>query len=135
MPLLPLRSIHGWMVSSVEFHHRPWKTYTIRPRRAWHAIIAIGKNTRSDNIKRRMTLSPLGSTHNRKASIMKCHHLLWTTHTVVQYWVWNAFIAFGLHTLSDDVRRCMTAWALGSINGQMTSDFTCHYRPWVSHTV
>ena len=66
---------------------------------------------------------------------MTCHYRLWITHTVVPYWVGHAFIAFGLHTLSDDVRRCMTAWALGSVNGEMTLDLTCHHRPWVSHTV
>ena len=66
---------------------------------------------------------------------MTCHHRLCITHTLVPYWVGHAFIAFGLHTLLEDVRRCMTAWALGNINGQTTSNLTCHHYPWVSHTV
>ena len=85
--------------------------------RAWHDIIALGKHTQSEGVEHDLPLSPLYNTHTR--TIFGGH----------------AFIAFGLHTLLDDVRRCMTAWALGNINGQTTSNLTCHHCPWVSHTV
>uniref|UniRef100_A0A3Q7FJY0 Uncharacterized protein n=1 Tax=Solanum lycopersicum TaxID=4081 RepID=A0A3Q7FJY0_SOLLC len=139
MPQSPLDSMYTWTTLCM------------------HDIIALGLYTWSDDIGRGMPECPLGSTHgrttsgmtfhyrlrkahtgstqSRKASIVKCHHRHWTTHTFVQYWVWHVFNAFGLQTLSDDVRRCMTAWALGNINGKTTSDFKCHHRPWVSHTV
>ena len=107
MPLSPLGSIHGWMASAVAFYHRPWKTYTIRLRRAWHAIIAIGKHTRLDNVQRRITSSPLGSTQSRTTSGVVYHHYPWTAHTVRRRLAWHAIINLGEHTLSDDVGRGM----------------------------
>ena len=68
-------------------------------------------------------------------SSMACHHLLLTTHTVIQHRVRFAIIALGLHTRSDNVKRGMPTWALGSINGRTTLGVTCHHRPWAAHTV
>ena len=117
MPLSPLGSIHGWMASVVAFYHRPWKTYTIRLRRAWHAIIAIGKHTRLDNIERRMPSSLLGSTHSRTTSGVVYLHYPWAAHTVGRRRAWHAIITLGQHTQSDHVGCGMRASPLGSIQG------------------
>ena len=96
----PLDSTHDRTTSGVECHHRLWTAHTVERRRAWHAIIAIGKHTRSNNVRRGMPLSPLGSTNGR------------TT------WGWHAVTALGLHAWSDDVGLGMTLLPLYSTHGR-----------------
>ena len=43
MTLPPLDSTHGRTTSGVAFHHGPSTTHTVERRRAWHAIIALGR--------------------------------------------------------------------------------------------
>ena len=121
--------------SGVECHHRLWAAHTIERRRAWHAIIAFGKHTRSNDIGRGMPLSPLGSTHGRTMSGVACHHIPWTTNTVEQRWAWHAITALGQHTRSDDIGRGMPSSPFGSTNGHTTSTVVCHLLPWTAHTV
>ena len=85
----PLESTHGRSMSGVASHTRPWKAYTIRRCWAWHAIIALGQHTRSDDVGRGMPSSPLGSTYGRTALAVAC------------------LISIGQHSWSDDVRRDM----------------------------
>ena len=47
MPSLPLDSTHGRTTSSVALHHRPRTARTVRRRRAWYDITALGQHTRS----------------------------------------------------------------------------------------
>ena len=54
MPSSSLSSTHGRTTSGVASHHRLCTTLTIERRRAWHAIIAFGKHTRSDDVRRGM---------------------------------------------------------------------------------
>ena len=104
---LPLCSTHGGMTSGVACHHRLWAAHTVEQRRAWHAIIALGRQTRSNDVRRGMPSSPLGSTNGRTMSGVTCHHRLWTTHIVERRRAWHAIIAFGQHTRSNDVGRGM----------------------------
>ena len=62
MPSSPLGSTGGRTASGVACHHRLWVAQTVERRRAWHAIIAFGQQTRSNDIGRGMPSSPLGST-------------------------------------------------------------------------
>ena len=91
-------------------HHRPWTGNTIKRRRAWHAITALGQHTRSDDIGRGMPSSPLGSTHGRTMS--GCQDIT----------------AFGKHTRSNDIRRGMTSPPLDNTHGRTTSGVACHHR-------
>ena len=50
--------------------------------RAWTAKYAFGQHTRSNDVGRGMSSSPLGSTHVRATSGVACHHRLWAVHTV-----------------------------------------------------
>ena len=59
-----LESKHCRMTSGMTCHHRLWTAYTVKLRRAWHAIIAFGQHTRSNNIERGMPSSPLGSIND-----------------------------------------------------------------------
>ena len=59
MPSPPLDNTQGRMTSCVACHHRHWAAQTVERRRAWHAIIAFGKQTWSNNIERGMQSSPL----------------------------------------------------------------------------
>ena len=91
LPLPPLTSTHGQTTSGVACHHGPWTAhsaerrwawaYTVKRRRAWHAIIAfgladtvgrcrawksiitLGRQTRSNEIGRGMPSSHLDNTH------------------------------------------------------------------------
>ena len=61
----PLGSTHGRKTFSVAYHHLLWKTHTVEQRRARHAITAFGKHTWSNDVRRGMRSSPLGSTNSR----------------------------------------------------------------------
>ena len=66
----PLGNIHDCTTSGKICHHLPWATHKARRRRAWNAIIALGKHTRSDYIKHSMPSSPLGCTLGQTTSGM-----------------------------------------------------------------
>ncbi len=59
----------------------------------WHACIAHGKFTRSDEVRRGMPSSPLGSTHDRTTTSVACHHRPWTAYTVGLRQAWHAIMA------------------------------------------
>ena len=99
MPSSPLGSTHGRMTSGVAYHHRLWAAHTVERRRAGHAIVAHGRQTRSNDVRRDMpspplenahsrttsawhAILPLGSTHGRTTSGVACHHSPWTTNNV-----------------------------------------------------
>ena len=107
MPSLPLGSTHGRTTSGVACHHSPWTANTVERCRAWHANIAFGQHRRSHDVGRGMPSSPLGRTHSRMTSGVACHHCLREAHTVERRWAWHAIIAFGKHTWTNNVRRCM----------------------------
>ena len=107
----------------------------VERRWAWHAIIAFGPHTQSNDVGRGMTSLHLGSTHGQTTSGVTCHHRLWTAHTVERCQEWHAIIAFGKHTRSKDVERGITSPPLESTHSRTTSGATCHHRLWKAHTV
>ena len=149
----PLGSTHGQATSGVACNHRLWTAHTVERRRGWHAIIALGQHTQSNDVGRGMSSSPLGSTNGRMTSCMACHNRLWTSshnrtasgvachhhplteNAVEQCWAWHAIIAFGKHTRSNDVGRGITSPPLDSKHGRTTSAVACHHRLWAAHTV
>ena len=137
MPSLPLGSTGGRTASGVACHHLLWPAHTVKRRRAWHAIIAFGKHTgsndvtlhatitfgqhtQSNDVGRGMPSSPLGSTHCQTMSGVACHHLLWEAHTVEQRRAWHEITALRLHTPSDDIGRGMTSPPLYCMHGRKT---------------
>ena len=126
MPLLPLGSTHGRTTSDVAYRDRPWVAHTVERRRAWHAVIAFGQHTRSNDFGRGMPSWPLGSTYGRATSGVPCTHRLWAADTVDRRRAWHAIIAFGKHTRSNDVERGMqssplAAHTLDNVKHGMTS--------------
>ena len=110
----PLYSTHGRMMSGVACHHCLWAAQTIERRQAWHAIIAHGRQTRLNDVRRDMPSPSLDSTHGRTTLGVACH------------------LAFGKHTRSKYVGRGMTSPPLGITHGQTSSGMTCHHRLWTS---
>ena len=118
-------STHGRTTSRVTCHPRLWTAHTVERHKAWHAIIAYRRQTRSNDIRRDMTYfgqhtrsndvgsdmpsPPLDSTHGRTTLGMACHHQLWAAQTVERHLAWHAIIV------------------LGSKHGRMTSGVTCHH--------
>ena len=117
MPSSPLENNHDQTMLGVACHQRPRAAYTVGRRRAWHAIISFRQHTRSYDIGRGMTSSPLGNTHGLTASSMACRHRLWAAHTVERRRAWHSIITFGQHTQSA------------------TSGVACHYCPWAAQIV
>ena len=117
MPPPPLDSTHGWMTSGAKCNHRLWEAHTVERRRAWHAIIALGRQTWSNDVGRGMTSLPWYNTNGR------------------QRWAWHDITALGQHTPSNDVGRGMTSPPLGSTHGRTTSGMACHHRLSEAHTV
>ena len=109
MPSSRLGSTHVPTTSGIACHHHLWVAKTVEQRQVWHAIIAIGKHKRSNDVGRGMPTSPLGSTHGRTTSGVTCQYRLWDTHTVERRRAWHAIITFGQHTRSDYVGRGMTS--------------------------
>ena len=112
----PLVSKQGQTTSGVACHHHLWAAHTVERRRAWHAIIALRRHTKSKDVGRGMTSPPLDSTHGRTTSGVTCH------------------LAFGKHTRSKDVGRGMKSPPLGSTHGQTTSGVACQHRLWAAHS-
>ena len=117
MPSSPVGSTHGRTTSGVACRHRLRAAHTVGRRQRWHAIIAYGQHTRSNDIGRGMPSLPLGSTHGRTTSGVACHHHLWEAHTVELCRAWHAIIAFGQHKRLNDVERGMPSSPLGRTHG------------------
>ena len=64
----PLGSTHGRTMSGMTFHHRLSEAHTVERRQAWHAIIALGWQTWSNDVERGMRSLPLDCTHGRTKS-------------------------------------------------------------------
>ena len=103
--------------------------------RAWTAKYAFGQHTRSNDVGRGMSSSPLGSTHVRATSGVACHHRLWAVQTVERRRAWHATIAFGQHRRSAVVGRGMPSSPFDSIDGRPSSGVACHHSPWTAQTV
>ena len=87
----PLGCTSGWITSVLEFHHRPWETYTVELRQAWHAVMNLGQHTRSETVRHDMPLSPLDSIHGQKNLGMECYLRPKTAHMVRQCWAWKCY--------------------------------------------
>ena len=120
-----LDSTHCRTTSGVACHHRLWAAHTVERHRAWHAIIAYGRQTRSNDVRRDMP-SPSGRA---------CYHRLWAAHTVERYRAWHDIAAFGQYTLSNDVRRNISSPPLDSEHGRITSGVACSHHLWAARTV
>ena len=110
MTSLPWYSTPGRTTSGVACQYLLWAAHTIKQRQAGHAIIAHGRQTRSNDVRRDMPSPPLDNTLGRTTSGVACH------------------LAFGKHTRSKDVGRGMTSPPLGITHGQTSSGMTCHHR-------
>ena len=58
-PSPPLESKHGWTTSRVACHHRLWAAHTVEQHQVWHAIIALGRQTRPNDVEHCITSPPL----------------------------------------------------------------------------
>ena len=96
----PLDNTHGQTKLAMTCHHRPCTARTVGRRQAWHAITALEKHTRSNDVGRGMTSPPLDRTHGRQRR------------------AWHDITALGQHTQSDDVGRSMTSPPLDSTHGR-----------------
>ena len=114
MPTPSLDSTHGRTTLGVACHHRLWAAHTVERRRAWHAIIALGRQTRLDDVRRDMPSPPLDSTHGRQMSGVALHHRPWTARMVGRRRAWYDITALGQHTRSNDVGRGMPSSPLAA---------------------
>ena len=64
----PLDGTHGRKMSGVACHNFPRPAITVKLRRVWHDITALGLQSRSDDIGRGVTSTPLDSMHDRTTS-------------------------------------------------------------------
>ena len=115
MPSPPLDSKHDQTMSGVALHHRPWTTsmvrrhralhaiiafglaHTVGRRQAWYAIIALGRQTWSNDVGRDMPSPPLDSTLGRTTFGMACHHCGWAAHTIERRRAWHDITSLGMH--------------------------------------
>ena len=118
MPSSPLSCTHGRTTSGMACHNRLWAAQTVEQRWARHAIIALGRQTLSNDVGRGMPSPPLDSTYKRTMSCMKCNHRVWITHTVERRREWHDITVFGQHTQSNDVGHDMPSPPLDSTHGR-----------------
>ena len=124
----PLGSTHGRMTSGVASHHRLLTAHTVEQRQAWHAIIAFGQHTLSNDVGRERTSPPLDDTLGRMTSGVACRHRLRAVHTVKRREAWHAIIAFGQHKHSKDVGCGMPSPPLDCTNSRTTSGVAFNHR-------
>ena len=123
MPSSPLGSTHSQTTLGVACHHSPWMENTVKRRQSWNDTIAFGQHIQSNDVRRGMPSSPLGTTQGQQCrachdditalgqqtrlatSSVACHHRLRALHTVERRRAWHAIIAFRQHKRSNDVRR------------------------------
>ena len=131
----PLDNIQDRSTSGVACNYCLWPIHIVRIRRvwmpsslldsihrieqcwAWHAVIALGQHTRSDNLWRGMLLSPLDTIHGWMMSGMECHHRLWKAHTV------------------ERCRHGTPSSPFDLTEGRKMSGMVYHYYPSATHTV
>ena len=118
MPSSTLGSTHSQTTSAVACNHRLWAAHMVEQRHTWHAIIALGRQTLSNDVRGGMPPSPLGSTNGRTMSGVTCHHSPWTTNTVKKRQACHSIIAFGQHKRSNDVGLGMTLPPLGTTHSR-----------------
>ena len=123
------------MTLGVVCHQRPRAEQTVLQCPAWHAIISLGYHKRSDDVGHGMPSLSLGKTHGHPTSSVAGNHIPWTAHTVEKSRAFHAFVIFGLHTQSDDIRHGMPACPLGSKRCQTTSGKAFQHRPWTTYKV
>ena len=102
-------------MSGVECHHRLWAAHTVERRRAWHAVMALGHHTRSNEV-----------------GMLSC---LWRVHTIKRRGAWYDITAFGQHTWSNDVGRDMPSPPLDNTQGRTMSGVACYHLFWAAQTV
>ena len=108
---------------------------TVGRRKAWHNIIALGRETQSNDVERGMPSPPWDSTHGHTTSGVACHNRLMAAHTVERRQAWHDITSFGQHTRSNDVGRGMPSSPLGSTHNRTTSGGACNNSPWTANTV
>ena len=101
----------------------------------WHDIIALGRETRSNDVDRGMPSPPWDNTHGQMTSGVACHHRLLAAQMVIRRRPWHAITSLGQHTQSKDVGRGMTSPPLDSTHDRTTSCVTCHHRLWTAYTI
>ena len=107
---------------------------TVGRRRVWHAIIALGQETRSNDVKCGMPSPPWDGTHGQTTSGVACYRRLWAAQTIKRRRAGHAIIAHGRQTRLNDVRRDMPSPSLDSTHGRTTSGVACHIA-WEAHTI
>ena len=131
----PLGSTHSRTTSGVACNYSPWTANTVERRRAWHAIIAFGQHTRSNDVGHDIASPLLYNTHSRTTLGMACHHRLWAAHTVERRRVLHAIFTFWLYRRSNDVRRDMPSPPLDSTHDRTTLGMACHHHLWAAQMV
>ena len=71
-----------WDDFGVVWYYRTWTAYTVGECQVRHSIMAIGQNTRSNDVGRGMAAWPLGTTHGWMTSGVGCDHPLLTAYMV-----------------------------------------------------
>ena len=64
---------------------------------------------------------------------VRCYHLPWKEYRIGRCRALHVLIAFGYHTLSEDVGRGMPTCPMGSTHGWMISGMGCHHSLWKTY--
>ena len=62
---MELEPPYSWTMVDVECHHCLWNTHTNGLCRAWHAIITLGQQIRSDEIGHGIPSLPFNNIHGK----------------------------------------------------------------------
>ena len=108
--------------------------HSVERQQVWHAIIAVGQHTWSNDIRCGMTSPPLDNTDNRQRRARYDITAI-GQHTVGRRRAWHNITALEKHTRLDYVRRGMTSPPLYSTHGRTSSGVACHHRLWATHTI
>ena len=106
---------------------------TVGRRKAWHAIIALGQETRSNDVECGMPSPPWDGTHGQTTSGVACYRRLWAAQTIKRRRAGHAIIAHGRQTRLNVVRRDMPSPSFDSTHSRTTSGVACQHHLWAAH--
>ena len=97
--------------------------------------MAIGQYTQSDDVGRGNAIISLGMYTRSNDFELGMPSSSFEKYTIKRCLAWHVIIYLRKHTRLDDVRHVMSAWNLGSTDGQMTLGVACYHRHWATQAV
>ncbi|TMW82141.1 hypothetical protein EJD97_006667 [Solanum chilense] len=118
-----------------QYYDRPWLAHTVGRCWEFNSIISLWKPHMVERSQHVMLSAPFNWTHRQMTTGVACHHFPCAAHTVRRRRALDAIIGLVQQTQADNIRGCIRAWTLGTTHCQTMSRVACRHHPWIEHTI